>query len=80
MFWWGLVIVVLVAPSFSMACGVGHPRAQGIDREQSKECFRAEQELRGLRRSAESDLASGLPSTKPDSSDVPRLPADSISR
>jgi len=51
---------------------------EGIDRELAKERFRAEQELRGLRRSGASDLASRP--TEFDSSDVRKLPADTISR
>ena len=58
MFWWGLGIAVLVAPVLLYGLFRWASSDEGIDRELAKERFRAEQELRGLRRSGGSDLVS----------------------
>jgi hypothetical protein len=58
MFWWGLGIFVLVAPFLLYALFRWASSDPGVDRELAKERFRAEQELRGLRRSGGSDLLS----------------------
>jgi hypothetical protein len=58
MFWWGLGIFVLVAPFLLYGLFRWASSDEGIDREVAKERFRAEQELRGLRRSGGSDLVS----------------------
>lgn len=57
MFWWGLAIVVLVTPFLLYGLFRWASSDEGVEREVSKERFRAEQELKGLRRSGESDLA-----------------------
>ena len=80
MFWWSLVLFVLVTPFLLYGLFRWASSDEDIDRELSKERFRAEQELRGLRRSGESDLTSHAPPTKSDSSDVCRLPADTFIR
>lgn len=80
MFWWGLVIFVLITPFLLYGLFRWASSDEGIDRELAKERFRAEQELRGLRRYGASDLASRPAATKSDPSDVTGLPADIVSR
>jgi hypothetical protein len=80
MFWWALAIFVLVTPFLLYGLFRWASADEGIDRELSKERFRAEQELRGLRRSGGSDLVSRPAPTESDSSDVRELPADTFSR
>ncbi len=79
MFWWGMAIVVLVTPFLLYGLFRWASSDEGIERELSKERFRAEQELRSLRRSGGSDLASPAPK-KSDSSDLSSLPADTFTR
>ena len=64
MFWWSLVLVVLATPFLLYGLLRWASSDEGIDRELSKERFRAEQELRGLRRSGGGDVASSLPTDK----------------
>lgn len=80
MFWWGLAIVVLVTPFLLYGLFRWASSDEGVEREISKERFRAEQELRGLRRSGGDDLASHTATKKSDSSDVGGLPADTFTR
>ena len=64
MFWWSLVLVVLATPFLVYGLLRWASSHEGIDRELSKERFRAEQELRGLRRSGRGDLAASPPTDK----------------
>jgi hypothetical protein len=80
MFWWGLAIVVLVTPFLLYGLFRWASSDEGVERELSKERFRAEQESRGLRRSAGSDLASDGAPKKSDPSDLRRLSADTFTR
>jgi hypothetical protein len=80
MFWWGLAIVVLVAPFLLYGLFRLASSDEGVERDLSKDRFRAEQELRGLRRSGESDLDAQGEAKKSDSSDVHGLPADNFTR
>jgi len=64
MFWWGLVLVVLATPFLLYGLLRWASSDEGVDREISKERFRAEQELRGLRRSGGGDLAASPPTDK----------------
>ena len=80
MIWWGLVLLVLFIPFFLYGLFRWASSDEGIDRELSKERFRAEQEERGLRRSGRSEHASGTPPSTSDSSNVPRFPVDTFSR
>jgi hypothetical protein len=80
MFWWGLAIVVLVAPFLLYGLFRWASSDEGVEREVSRERFRAEQELRGLRRSGGSDLDAQGAAKKSDSSDVHGLPADNFTR
>ena len=80
MFWWGLAIVLLVTPFLLYGVFRWASSDEGIERELSKERFRAEQELRGLQRSSGSDLDSNGAPKKSDSSDLGRLPADTFTR
>src|SRR5258706_15028168 len=69
MFWWGLATVVLVTPFLLYGLFRWASSDEGIERELSKERFRAEQESRCLRRSSWSDLDSNGAPKKSDSSD-----------
>ena len=80
MFWWGLALVVLVTLFLLYGLFRWASSDEGVERELSRERFRAEQELRGLRRSNGGDLDSHGPQKKSDSSDDHRLPADSFTR
>ena len=80
MFWWALAIFVFVTALLLYGLFRWASSDEGIDRELAKERFRAEQEFRGLRRSGASDLASHPAPTELDSTDVRKLPADTISR
>lgn len=80
MFWWILAIVVLVVPFLLYGLFRWASSDDGVERDLSKERFRAEQELRGLRRSGGSDLDSHGAPKKSDSSDTGRLPADTFTR
>ena len=80
MFWWGLAIVLLVTPFLLYGLFRWASSDEGIERELSRERFRAEQELRGLRRSSWSDIDSNGAPKKSDSSDLGRLPADTFTR
>ena len=64
MFWWGLVLVVLATPFLLYGLLRWASSDEGIDRELSKERFRTEQELSGLRRSGGGDLAASPPTDK----------------
>lgn len=79
MIWWGLVLFLLVVPFLLYGLFRWASSDKGIDRELSKDGFRAEQELRGLRRSGGSERTPEPP-TKTDSSEVTRFPVDTFSR
>ena len=53
MFWLSLVAIVVAAPLLLLALYYCASKDSGVDREIAKERFRAEQELRWLRRSGE---------------------------
>jgi hypothetical protein len=53
MFWWGLAVFVLMIPALFYGIYRWASSDLGIKREIAKERFRAEQELRWLRRSGE---------------------------
>src|SRR6266403_391727 len=76
----GLAIVLLVTPFLLYGVFRWASSDEGIERGLSRERFRAEQELRGLRRSSWSDLDSNGAPKKSDSSDLGRLPADTFTR
>ena len=80
MFWWGLAIAVIVIPLLLYGLFRWASSDEGVEREFLRERFRAEQELRGLRRSGESDLSSHATRKKPGSSGVSNLPADTFTR
>jgi hypothetical protein len=75
-----LATVVLVTPFLLYGLLRWASSDEGIERELSKERFRAEQELRGLQRSSGSDLDSNGAPKKSDFSDLGRLPADTFTR
>jgi hypothetical protein len=80
MFWWALALVVFVTPFLLYGLFRWASSDEGVERELSNERFRAEQELRGLRRSGGSDLdPSGAPKGS-DSSEIRKLPADTFTR
>jgi len=60
MFWWGLAVFVLMIPALFYGIYRWASSDLGIKREIAKERFRAEQELRWLRRSGEN---AGAPSS-----------------
>jgi hypothetical protein len=76
----GLALLVLVTPFLLYGLFPWASSDEGIERELSKERFRAGQELRGLQRSSGSDLDSNGAPKKSDSSDHRRLPADTFTR
>ena len=80
MFWWVLAIVVLVAPLFLYGLFRWASSDEGVERALSRKRFRAEQELRGLRRSGGNDLDSHGGPKEPDSSDHRGLPANTFTR
>jgi hypothetical protein len=53
MFWWGLAVFVLMIPALFYGIYRWASSDPSIEREIAKERFRAEQELRWLRRSTE---------------------------
>jgi len=80
MFWWVLAIVVLVAPLFLYGLFRWASSDEGVERALSSERFRAEQELRGMRRSGGNDLDSPSGPKNSDSSDHRGLPANTFTR
>jgi len=54
LFWWALVAIVVAIPFLLIGLYYWVSKDPGVEREISKERFRAEQELRWLRRSQES--------------------------
>jgi hypothetical protein len=57
-FWWGLVAIVVAIPFLLLGLYYWASKDRGVDREIAKEHFRAEQELRWLRRSQRSTSTS----------------------